>query len=482
SRKYTLLEWSERQLFFNQLSGEHKLAEDKVIAKWRFNKSEATRDSPDTREVMRYFDGNSYVLETDVSGNKRIFSQLVDESQEVGADFDFNLYEQGDRKIVVKVGGTKNTKDRSSDVYRLHLKNNFAIGNTPDLSQDTETILGQRGADAFLLTNITDSADSFTGNQDLTSLYSVVEVSPSEKWTLVAGVRNEKSIQEVKTFKYYEPGLPTSQGKLVMNDVLPSYNVTWKVTRDERIRLAYGETVARPDFRELSMVSYIEDETGYDVIGNSDLQGTVIKNWDFRYERYFADSDYYSFGVFYKDFTAPIEAVFEPGDKLVKTFMNAESAVNYGAEIEGRLSLRNFGRFFRRWSLGSNVSVIQSKVAIDGSQGNQTSKERPLQGQSPYVANLQLLYDRPQYKINSALVYNVVGKRITEVGTNARPDVYEQPVHQLDFIFNQKVGDWGYGFKAKNLLDPVAKSTQGGEVVRSRQRGRSYVFNLSAYF
>lgn len=480
SRKYTLMEWSERELFFNQLAGEHKL--ERLNTKWRLNKSIAKRDSPDSREVMRNYDGSAYVLETDVAGNRRVFSALKDESQEVGLDFELNALETKSQKVLVKFGGTQNSKNRASDVYRLHLKNNFAPGTTPDLSQDTEDILRRRGADEFILTNLTDSADSFTGDQTLTAYYSAVEFSPNEKWTFSVGARNEISLQEVKTFKYYEPDLPTSEGSLKMNDILPSYNLTWKVTKDERFRLAYGETIARPDFRELSTVSYIEDETGYDVMGNSKLQGTVIKNWDLRYERYFADSDFYSLGVFYKDFQAPIEAVFEPGDKLVKTFMNAESAMNYGAEAEGRMSLRSLSRSLRRWSLASNVSVISSKVEIDSNQGNQTSKVRPLQGQSPYVANVQLLYDRPQYHLNSGLIYNIVGKRITEVGTNARPDVYEQPVHQLDFTLNQKFGDWGYGVRARNLLDPVAQSTQGDKIVRSRQRGRSYVFNLTAYF
>lgn len=480
SRKYTTVEWSERQLFFNQISGEHKI--DKVNTRWRFNKSLATRESPDTREVMRNFDGTNYVLETDIAGNKRIYSELKDKSQEVGLDFDVSMFEMGDKKVVTKFGASQNTKSRISDVYRLHLKNNFPAGKQPDLSRDTEVIFTETGPDGFILTNITDSADSFTGDQELFAYYGLVEVSPAEKWTFTAGTRQEKSVQEVKTFKYYEPNRPTSEGTLEMNDVLPSYNIIWKATKDERVRLAYGETLARPDFRELSTVSYIEDETGYDVIGNSKLKGTVIRNWDLRYERYFADSNYYSTGIFYKNFESPIEAVFEPGDKLVKTFMNAESAVSYGAEVEGRYSLRGLTRGLRRWSLSSNVSVINSNVAIDSSQGNQTSKKRPLQGQSPYVANVQLLYDRPQYKITSGLIYNVVGKRITEVGTNERPDVYEQPVQQLDFIFNQNLGSWGYGLRARNLLDPVAKSTQGDEVVRSRQRGRSYAFNLTAYF
>lgn len=480
SRRYSLLEWEERQLFLNQVSGEHQ--NELLNFKWRINKSIATNESPDSREIMRNLENDQYVLETDVAGNKRVFSELRDDSEEVGLDLDIKLYEEDTQKVSLKIGGTHNEKRRKSDVYRLHFKNNYAPGATPDLGLDTETILGNRGEDQFLLTNITDSADSFTGNQKQLALYSSIEAKPNDALTFSVGVRKETSEQTVKTFKYYDPDQPTSEGMIKMNDLLPSYNLSWKFYGDQKIRLAYGETVARPDFRELSTVSYIEDETGYDVIGNSELKGTIIRNWDLRYENYFDDSDYFSVGVFYKKFESPIEAIFQPGDKLVKTFMNAESAMNYGAEIEGRYSLRNISRFLRRWSLSSNLSVINSEVSIDESAGNQTSKKRPLQGQSPYVANVQLLYDRPQYSLTSGLIYNVVGKRITEVGTNARPDIYEEPVHQVDYVLNQKFGDWGYGFKAKNLLDAVARSTQGEEIVRERKRGRSYAVNLTAYF
>ncbi len=480
SRKYTNLEWYERQLLLNQLTGEHK--GDFITARWRLNESTARRDSPDNRQVMRKFDGSRYILETDVTGNTRTYGELEDKSREAGVDFDVNLLNRGDKKVVAKFGAVANSKDRRSDIYRLHLKNNFTPGTLPDLGMSSEDIFTNVGKDGFILTSITDSADSFTGNQSIYSGYGLLEVSPSDKWTLSLGLRNERSIQDVKTFKYYEPNAPTSRGELQMNDLLPSYNLTWKVTKDERLRIAYGETLARPDFRELSTVSYIEDETGYDVMGNSELRGTVIQNWDFRYERYFSDSNYFSVGSFYKKFQSPIEAIFLPGDKLVKSFMNAPGATNYGAEVEGRYSLRGMARSLRRWSLSSNVSVIKSNVEIDATQGNQTSKVRPLQGQSPYVANVQLFYDRPQYKLTSGLIYNIVGRRITEVGTNARPDVYEEPVHQLDFVFNQNYGDWGYGLRARNLLDPVAKSTQGDEIVRARQRGRTYVFNLTAYF
>lgn len=480
SRKYDSFEWNEREVLFNQVSGNHQF--DYFEMKWRLNQSVAKRDSPDSREIMRNEENGIYILETDVTGNKRVYSELEDKSKEVGIDFVIPLIKNEDNEHKLKMGMTYNGKDRESDVYRLHFKNNYTPGNLPDLSQDTEVILANRGSDKFLITNITDSADSFKGNQKVNSYYGSIDSSFMGKIDSSIGFRFEKNLQDVQTFKYYDPNNPTSRGKLLMEDLLPSYNLTYKFSSDQRLRIAYGETMARPDFRELSTVQYIEDETGYDVIGNSSLKGTVIKNIDIRFENFLADSDFFSVGAFYKKFESPIEAMFQPGDKLIKTFVNAPSAYSSGLELEGRYSFRNLSRDLRRWSISSNLTIIKSEVEIDPRNGNQTSKSRPLQGQSPYVANFQVFYDRPQLKITSGLIYNVVGRRITEVGTNSRPDIYEEPFHQLDFVFNQKLDEWGYGFKAKNLLDSKAKSVQGNEVVREKRKGRSYAFNVSAYF
>ena len=480
TRKYTSFDWAERQVFFNQLSGEHDLEEIKI--KWRGNYSVATRDNPDSREIMRNEENGVYVLETDVSGNKRVFSELKDTSNEYGLDLDIPVYESKVFKNSLKIGSVYNSKDRQSDVYRLHFKNNYTNGTIPDLSAPTDDLLKKRGSDKFFLTNITDSADSFNGKQTIVGNYFLVTNELYEKLTFQFGMRQENSKQEVKTYKYYAPDIPTSSGFLKMVDRLPSYGVSFNFSDSQKIKFAYGETIARPDFRELSTVTYIEDETGYDVIGNSKLKGTVIKNIDLRFENYFDDTNYFSLGVFQKKFVNPIEAVFQPGDKLVKTFMNAKSAKSFGVEVEGRYGLRDISRYLRRWTIASNASWIKSNVDIDESEGNQTSKVRPLQGQSPYVVNFQVLYDRPQLKLTSGLIFNVVGKRITEVGTNQRPDIYEQPFNELDFVLNQKIDQWGYGIKIKNLLDSTAKSTQGTEVVRSRKKGRTYAASVSAYF
>ncbi len=100
---------------------------------------------------------------------------------------------------------------------------------------------------------------------------------------------------------------------------------------------------------------------------------------------------------------------------------------------------------------------------------------RPLQGQSPYVFNFQLGYDDLDRGINAALVFNVFGERIVDVGTNGAPDIYQQPQPSLDFVYAQKFREhWKFKFRARNLLNPEVQITQGDETRRSFTVGREY--------
>jgi hypothetical protein len=60
------------------------------------------------------------------------------------------------------------------------------------------------------------------------------------------------------------------------------------------------------------------------------------------------------------------------------------------------------------------------------------------------------------------------------------PDVYEQPVHQLDFTVKQKLTSrLQLAFKARNLIDPVIRFTQAGMVTESYRRGRAFSVGLA---
>ena len=80
----------------------------------------------------------------------------------------------------------------------------------------------------------------------------------------------------------------------------------------------------------------------------------------------------------------------------------------------------------------------------------------------------------------ATLLYNVVGPRVYQAGSNPRPDAYEQPRHILDFSAQAPL--FGHAltlkFDAKNLLNSPMHITQG-QVTRLRYTtGR--VFSLAA--
>ena len=63
-----------------------------------------------------------------------------------------------------------------------------------------------------------------------------------------------------------------------------------------------------------------------------------------------------------------------------------------------------------------------------------------MQGQSPYILNLGLLYDLEKYDLNATLLFNQIGERIYLVGDvqAGAPDVYEAPRPVLDFQLAKK--------------------------------------------
>lgn len=485
-RRRTRTEWVQRNLSIRQLTGEHRFSSESFRPfgiSWRLGLSEAHRDAPDAKEYhyRKLTATDPYKLDPEVSGNLRTFSQLVDQTREQGLDFTLPIDEMPGESFQIKVGVNQIRRERKSDTFRLQYVKDYLSGQEPDLTKSPDVIFSEN--QNWILVNQTGMADSYKGLQTLQAQYLQTDWSFQKDWDLVLGGRNEESLQEVRTFYYYAADDAQSLGSLRTRNVLPSYSLVWKPTEKVRARWAYSETVSRPDFRELSSVRYIDDETGYEAKGNNQLKGTVITNLDQRWEYYFAPDEFVSFGVFQKDFVNPIEDVFEPmAGTLLKVPQNALSAQNRGAELEGRTSLRSLNRSLRRWSVLGNYSLIDSKVEIDPLKAaNLTTKHRSLQGQSPYVVNLQLLYERPAKGLTGALLYNVIGARITEVGTDSRPDIYEQPFHQVDFVASKK---WkktnaSLTFKAKNILDPEIKATQGEHTVRSSKRGRAFSVGLS---
>ena len=73
--------------------------------------------------------------------------------------------------------------------------------------------------------------------------------------------------------------------------------------------------------------------------------------------------------------------------------------------------------------------------------------------------------------MSANLSYNVSGEKIAVVVVGATPNVFQQPVHQLDFNIGKKIGDkFSLKFKAQNILNPIVKQTYN-------YKDQEYIFN-----
>ena len=125
--------------------------------------------------------------------------------------------------------------------------------------------------------------------------------------------------------------------------------------------------------------------------------------------------------------------------------------------------------------LGANLALIISNVSLSQAQKSvATSSERPLAGQSPYVANCSLSFKPSDTNLSLNLYYNVFGQRIREVGLGGLPDTQEEPFHALDFAASWQFQDqWSLSVNAKNLLFQPKLITQGGQLSQRARQGLS---------
>jgi len=469
----TTLRWVEQQLFFEQLRGEHKFDFfKKTVFEWRYNYAQAKRDYPDAREHTYDIieDTGEYILSSNTKSNMRMWSELQDTNHNFAGDLSLFIPSFTEKDGKIKVGGDYFSKEREVDTRRFQFQKGDKSSEKAEEIFSAENI----GKDGWKIREITRGSDNYTAKQQISAAYSMIEMPLPYKFALLGGVRYEKSKQKTETYELYTKEPQIIKGELKTEDYFPAITISYSLTENMNIKTAYSTTISRPDFRELSPVTSSEVDEDGETEGNVLLKQAYIKNYDARWEWYFSTDESVSFGIFYKDFKNPIETVYQ-GTADKKTFQNAKNAKNYGLELDFRKNFGFLGSYADNFYISGNLSIINSVVQV-----SENSKERSLQGQSPYVVNLMLGYENIEKGIAAAFLYNVFGERIAVVGYSQSPDILEQPFHQLDFTYSHSIGN---GFKiqakAKNILDSEVVIKQGDFKAESYKKGREFSLGAS---
>lgn len=479
--RVTRLQWVEQMLLTNQLRGTHHLGDPSdptLTLAWHYALSLATRLEPDRRQTRYDLEDADQVwrLSDRPEGNRRVFSTLSDLAHDLALSAKLRL-DLGDLVTHLTLGLSGLFKDRRVDTRRYRFQHQGPLSrDTTILSLPAEEIFSDQhlGTDGFMLTETTLETDNYTADQVILATFLRWDLELFDGLDLVLGARLEHSSQEVGTFVPFSPNAERIGADLTTLDLLPALALAWEPVEDHIVRLGYAMTVSRPDFRELSPATYNDVTGGRQYFGNPELARATIQHLDLRWEWFPSARDLLSVGGFYKHFEDPIEVVVVPSAQLSVTFDNASSADNVGLELEARKSLEFIADTLRDLYVAGNLALIHSRISLDGQNTIQTNRERPLQGQSPWVVNLQLGWEQAELGTHLTLLWNVFGPRIVEVGALGAPDTYEEPVHQLDLVWQQSLGDgWDLSFKAQNLLDPPTRLTQGRETLSRQRRGRN---------
>ncbi len=439
-------DYVSKSLFNTQLEGEHKLNWKDVKLNWNLNYSYTDRIQPDLKALnyrLDYDQGateyeaivpNGTASRTDAS---RFFSDMYEDSfgGSGSATLPFTFLKE---KSQLKLGYFKQYKVRDFGARKFGYIKSFGSFDQSLLKLPYNEIFADQNikVGGFIMDEGTENSDRYDATSDIQAAYIQFDNKLGKKLRLIWGARIEDGYQKVNTYDF---GGQPLQVDNKFSDVLPSMNSTFSFNDKTALRLSVSQTVTRPELRELTNFGFFDYISKRVMQGNPDLKRSRNTNIDLKYEFFPGSGEIISVSGFYKYFKLPIEQIVSSGSVRNITFQNAESARTSGFEVEFRkkLSFLGQGSFFNNLIAYTNASVIFSTVNLNNLVSEVTS--RSLQGQSPYIINAGLLYNDTKSNLSFNLLYNRIGERISEVGYQGYPDIYERGRDVIDFQMSKRL-------------------------------------------
>ena len=413
--------------------------------------------NPTTNELMapQWFAASN-------EGAVRTFSDLREGAKELKAFYRIQLGEPG-TSLSIKTGGLirHTTRDANSTAYSVSGRGL----NQAQRELSAETLFGMFNTGNVWQVTPIGVGGTYTASDFNYAGFTMVEKEFGPQWQMITGVRAEYS----DVLLIAEPTVGARDAtRPIFFDLLPALAVTYRPNDFINFRFSASQTLSRPEYRELAPIMYRE-VIGFDnVFGNPELKRAMVQNYDFRWEMYPNSGEVISIAVFAKQFTNPIERVYQgsSGTRII-TFLNAEGADNYGVELELRKNITD------NWLVSTNATVMNSMIRITRGASAVTNTNRPMVGQAPYMFNTGLTWTSNTGDASATLLYNVVGPRITEAGEMPLPDVKEMERNIVDFSLRfPLINNLSVRMDIKNILDAPYRFVQGPVVQESYRIGR----------
>ncbi|MCG2462816.1 TonB-dependent receptor [Flavobacteriaceae bacterium F89] len=340
---------------------------------------------------------------------------------------------------------------------------------------DRQTVIDKDNPDAFFNQNNLDNdtfnliplLQTYNGQRKTTSGLVDYTYDLSPKLTLYAGLRGENIKQNVDWNTIVSSSEFSDAGTIDKNYLLPSINLRYKLKEKNIFRFSASETYILPQFKEVAPFQY--DGPNFSSIGNPNLKESDVYNVDVKWDYYLSNDEIISLTGFYKYIKNPINRVYVASAAYTLSYINPGKKANVaGIEAEFRKKIfENASADIEKSSslyFGLNASYLYSEQNLTDKSAAFTNDRDALQGASPFLVNTDLTYNlkNREKKLTGALVFNYFSDRIYSLGSQNNENITENGVPTLDFVLsNQFNKHLTLGLKARNLLNPHYKLTQG---------------------
>lgn len=448
--KAIAMEFTQRTTYSGQLAGVSEFNDKNTQLEWILGYSYADKLQPDFKRLF-------FLKQEDSEGQYRYRMSIANGSPlpERGGRFYLKAYEhiknlavnfkqnlnilQG--KTTVRSGIFYEQRNREFDARNIGIV--FKGAYPTDMFSPIDSILQDKNfryPGGFAYNENSPRTNHYKAVSSTAAAYLGIKVPVLKRFVWYSGLRAENYEREVSEFQLDVKN--ESNIKLDTLDLFFSSNLSYNISEKHIVRLSYGKTVNRPEFREIVPFYYKDFDLNAGVWGNDSIENCYIHNYDVRYEWYPSPSEMISLGVFYKDFVNPIEvSLIETGNQPDYKPFNTASAYSRGIELDVRKSFEflsdnaGFLYYFKNFTLVFNASLIESVVKTNVPDARE--KEREMMGQSPYIINGGLYFNSDKQKLMLSLVYNRIGRRLAAIGTKNTPHVWELARNGLDFTLTK---------------------------------------------
>ncbi len=285
--------------------------------------------------------------------------------------------------------------------------------------------------------------DNFEAKEDVWAGYVMANQKLTDKLGVLFGLRieNTKITATGNQIEEEENVLGKITEESSYTNILPGVHFKYDLTDRTIVRLAWTNTLARPNYIDLTPTIDVVLSDGEIFQGNPNLNPTTSMNFDLMAEHYYDNVGIISGGLFYKnikDFVYTFisltsDDTFGPGTtgfELTQP-LNGDSANIFGAEFSFQRQLDFLPGFARNFSIYANYTYLTSSANGIRNEDGDEREDLGLPNTAPNMFNGSLGYAAKRF--SSRLSANFSDAYVDEIGGRAFEDRYYDQQFFLDF-------------------------------------------------